>query len=84
MTRLKCKRVPHPPYSPDLTIADFYLFAVLKQTLQGIDIHDDEELNDEILTIFEGIPSDKLKRSFDHWIERCQWVAAKARNYYPS
>jgi hypothetical protein len=72
MTHLKCKRALYPPYSPDLAIADFYLFGVLKQKLQDIDVSDDEELKSEILTIFQGIPSDELKKSFDPWIERCQ------------
>jgi hypothetical protein len=53
--------MPHPPYSPDLTIANFYFFGVLEQKLQGIDVSDDEELKSEILTIFQGIPSDELK-----------------------
>jgi hypothetical protein len=44
MARLKCKRAPQPPYSPDLAIADFDLFGVLNQKLQRIDVSDDEEL----------------------------------------
>jgi hypothetical protein len=84
MTCLNCKRAPHPLYSPDLTIEDFYLFGVLKKKLQGIDVSDDEDLKSEILTISQGIPSDELTKSFDHWIERCQWVIANAGNYYPS
>jgi hypothetical protein len=74
----------HPLYSPGLAIADFHLSGVLKQKLQDIDVSNDEELKSEILTISQGIPSDELKRSFDHWIERCQWVAANAGSYYPS
>jgi hypothetical protein len=27
--------VPHPPYFPDLTLADFFLFLKLKTTLKG-------------------------------------------------
>jgi hypothetical protein len=61
MICLKGKRVPHPPYSPDLAIANFYLFGVLKRKLQGIDARDDEELKSEILTILQGIPSNELK-----------------------
>jgi hypothetical protein len=72
VTCLKCKTVLHPPDSRDLTIADFYLFAFLKQKLQSIDVSDDEELKNEILAILQGFPSDELKKSFDHWIERCQ------------
>jgi hypothetical protein len=84
MIRSKCKTQPHPPYSSDLAMADVYLFGVLKQKLQGIDVSNVKELKNEILTIFQVIPSDELKKSFDHWIERCQWVAANAWNYYPS
>jgi hypothetical protein len=84
MTRLKCQRVPHPPYSADLAIASFDLFGVLKQKLQDIDVNDEKELKSEILTIFQGIPSDELKTPFDHWIERYQWVAANAGNHSPS
>jgi hypothetical protein len=76
--------VPRLPYSPGLTVGDFYLFRVWKKKLQGIDVSDDEELKRKILTIFEGIPSDELITSFDHWIERYQWIATSAGNYYPS
>jgi len=78
------QRVPHPSYSQELAITDFYLFASLKQKLQGIDVNDDKELKCKILTIFQGIPLDELKTSFDHWIERCQRVVANAGNYSPS
>jgi hypothetical protein len=56
----------------------------LKQKLQDIDVCDDEQLKSEILAMFQDIPSDELKKSFDHWIELCEWVAANAGNYYPS
>jgi hypothetical protein len=65
-------------------VIGFDLFGVLKGKLHGIEASDDEELKSEILTIFHGIPSDELKKSFNHWIERCQWIAPSAGNYYPS
>jgi hypothetical protein len=43
----------------------------LEAKLQEIDVNDDKELKSEILTIFRDIPSDELKKSFDHCIERC-------------
>jgi hypothetical protein len=66
MTYLKCKRVAHALYSPDLAMVAFHLFNALKQALQDIDASDEEELKSEILTIFQGIPSDELEKSFDH------------------
>jgi hypothetical protein len=50
--------------------------------MQNIVISDDEELKSEILTIFQGIPSDELKKSFDHRIARCQGVAANSGTHY--
>jgi hypothetical protein len=64
------QRVSHPSYSQELAITDFYLFVSLKQKLQGIEVNDDKELKCEILTIFQDIPLDELKTSFDHRIER--------------
>jgi hypothetical protein len=61
MTRLKWKSVSHSPGSADLAIADFHLFEILKQKLQGIDISDGEDLKSEILRIFQDISSDELK-----------------------
>jgi hypothetical protein len=58
--------VPHPTYSPDLAIADFYLFSVLNQKLQGIDVRDDEELKSEILT---------FSRAFDQTSGKCHSIA---------
>jgi hypothetical protein len=84
MARLKGKTGPYPLYSPDLAIADFHLFGVLKQNLQGIDVSDDEELKSEIQAIFLGLHLAELKKSFDHWIERDHWVTANAGNSYPS
>jgi rhodanese-related sulfurtransferase len=56
----------------------------LKQKLQYIDVRDAEELKSEILTTFQGIPSDGLKKSFDQWIERYEWTATNAGDYHPS
>jgi hypothetical protein len=84
MTRLKCKRVPCSPDSPDLVTADLYVFDVLKQALQSIDVRDDKQLKSQILAILYGIPSDELEKSFDHWIKRCQSVTGNPRNDYLS
>jgi hypothetical protein len=42
MAKLRCKRVAHPPYSPDLAICEFYLFPCLKDKLAGF--HADEDV----------------------------------------
>jgi hypothetical protein len=34
LANLKFDRVPHPPYSPDLSPCDFWLFGILKQKIK--------------------------------------------------
>jgi len=38
--------VPHPPYSPDLAPADFFLFSILKTTLKGRRFQTIEEIQE--------------------------------------
>jgi hypothetical protein len=52
MTKLRCKRVAHSPYSPDLTICDFYSFSRLKYKLAGFHVDDDDA---EFLREMQGI-----------------------------
>jgi hypothetical protein len=66
------QKVPHQSYSPDLAITYFCLFGVLNQKMQGIDVSDDEDLKSEILMILQGIPSDELKKAFDHEMKKIQ------------
>jgi hypothetical protein len=75
MSRLRCRRVPHPPYSPDLAICDFYLFGRIKERLAGVTAIDENDLRNEITAILGEISDEEKMRAFDHWIERCEWVA---------
>ena len=48
--------VPHPPYSPDLTPADFFLFPKLKTTLKGHHFQTTEEIQEIRLTAYARAP----------------------------
>jgi transposase len=41
--------VPHPPYSPDLAQADFFLFPKLKTTLKGRHFQTREEIEENVI-----------------------------------
>ncbi|GBM40536.1 hypothetical protein AVEN_76942-1 [Araneus ventricosus] len=48
-TRLPHTQVlDHPPYSPDLAPSDFHLFLYLKRHLAGQNLHDDDEIKNEV------------------------------------
>jgi histone-lysine N-methyltransferase SETMAR len=39
-------RMPHPPYSPDISLCDFYLFGMLKQILRDRKFSSSNEIED--------------------------------------
>jgi len=41
--------VPHPPYSPDLAPANFFLFTKLKTTLKGRRFQTMEEIQENVI-----------------------------------
>jgi histone-lysine N-methyltransferase SETMAR len=66
----KVKVVPHPAYSPDVAMCDFWLFAGLKRNLRGRSFSSEEELDLAVLEYFESIPKDRWRAAFDMWRNR--------------
>lgn len=46
--------LPHPPYSPDLALSDFFLFSDLKKMLAGQKFSTNEEVIAETEAYFEA------------------------------
>jgi hypothetical protein len=74
MTRLRCKTVPHSPYSTRLDICDFYLFDRIGERLAGVTEIGGNDLRSKVISILAKISEEEKVRVFDHWIERCEWV----------
>jgi histone-lysine N-methyltransferase SETMAR len=72
--------IPHPPYSPDLAPADFFLFPTLKKELSGLTL-----TFTEFKTMWEGvvrtITKDDFARAFVRWYERCEKCVRIGGNY---
>jgi hypothetical protein len=64
------KRVPHPPYPPDLAPSDFYLFGYVKYQLQGHEFTKGAEFVSAISEILNQIPTNTLVNVFDDWMGR--------------
>jgi hypothetical protein len=70
------QRAPHPAYSPDLALFDFYLFGDVKQRLLGCQFADQDSLFQAVSDILMGIEKVALKSVFHNWMERlCQCSA---------
>jgi transposase len=63
--------VPHPPYSPDLAPADFFLFPKLKTTLKGRLFQTTEEIQDNAIRELRVITDSAFQEAFQqckkHW-----------------
>jgi hypothetical protein len=68
--RLGITRLFHPPYSPDLTPCDFWLFGNLKTKLEGNIFTSAMELMAKINEILMDIPLHKFVSVFDEWKRR--------------
>lgn len=74
LEELSFEKVPHAPYSPDLTPSDYYLFPNLKRWLAGKRFESNEEIEFETDAYFGRLQSDYylegLKKLEDRW-NRC-------------
>lgn len=72
LDRLEWRRLPHPPYSPDLSPCDFFLFPLLKKKLRGCEFGDLHLLRLAVQREIGNITQDQWRRCFIDWIRRCR------------
>jgi hypothetical protein len=75
------KRLLHPPYSPEISPSDFYLFGKVKGAASGQGIPDEINLLDAVTEILNGISIDELQRVSRSWIERVENVIIAQGGY---
>jgi hypothetical protein len=59
-----------PPYSPDLSPCDFWLFGFLKESMEGINLSTEDRIVEAITTIWRGVTFDTLQSVFPEWMQR--------------
>jgi hypothetical protein len=75
------RRVPHPPYSPDLASSDFCLFDYIKQLLLGCEFTDRDSLLQGVKDILGAIEKATLEGVFCNWMERLHQSSAMGGEY---
>ncbi len=65
------KVLSHPPYSPDLTPADYFLFPKLKKEL-GAFTMTQEEFKKEWEGVQRRVSRKEFAKAFVRWYERCK------------
>jgi len=74
--------VPHPPYSPDLTPADFFLFPKLKTTLKGRRFQTIEEIQENATREPRAITERVFLEVFQHWNKRWERCIASREDCF--
>lgn len=74
--------VPHPPYSPDLAPADFFLFPKLKTTLKGRRFQTIEEIQENAIQALRAITASAFQEAFQQWKKRWERCIASRGDYF--
>lgn len=60
----------HPPYSPDLSPCDYFLFPKLKLPLKGRLFEDVQDIQGAVTSSLRAIPQEDVQRSFQSLLDR--------------
>jgi hypothetical protein len=60
--------IPHPPYSPDSALCDFFLFSKLKLKLKGRRFYTSEEIQSETQRVLETL----TEKDFQEALQKCK------------
>ncbi len=60
----KIQTLPHTPYSPDISLCDFWLFVELKKSLRGKKFQSEEELDLALFSFFDGFNEGQRSAAF--------------------
>ena len=64
LTKMGIKTVPQPPYSPDLTPCDFWLFLKLKEKLRGCRYETIEEMKAAVTKVIDTLTQEDFHGAF--------------------
>ncbi|GFT53189.1 uncharacterized protein TNCV_4232931 [Trichonephila clavipes] len=60
-------QVAHPPYSPDMSPPDFFLFPKIKNTLKRHRFQDIETIKQNSTQQLQAIPKSEFQKCFEDW-----------------
>jgi transposase len=74
--------VPQPPYSPDLSPCDFFLFPRLKNHLKGRHFGILDNIQSSVTDELKGIPAEAFQHCYEQWKQRLLRCVAAQGNYF--
>jgi hypothetical protein len=73
-----------PPYSPDLALADFFLFPKLKSTSKGLRFQAIQEIMENSQMELCAIPKEAYQCCFQKWQQHLEWWINAGGEYFES
>ena len=78
----KVKVLNHPPYLPDLSPCDFFLFPRLKKMLSGNKYTSRSSLGSAVYQCLQQIPKEDYLYAFRDWVKRLQKCVSVKGEYF--
>ena len=72
----------HPPYSPDLSPCDFWLFPRLKELLAGHRFESRCGIGSAVYQCLQHIPNEDYQAAFPKWADRCKMCNGGRRGIF--
>ena len=72
----------HPPYSPDLSPCDFWLFPRLKEMLAGHRFESCCGIGSVVDQCLQHIPKEDYRAAFRNWVDRCKMCVEADGAYF--
>jgi hypothetical protein len=73
--------MPYPPYLPDLAFSDFYLFPIIKEKLERIQVADEDQFFECLQEVLRDLDQQELNTVFQVWMGRVQEVSEGNGDY---
>ena len=74
--------LPQPPYSPDLSPCDFFLFPWLKNHLNGRNFGTLDNIQKSVTDDLKGIPAEAFQHCYEQWKQSLLRCVAAQGNYF--
>ena len=81
LTKVGIKTVPHPPYSPDLTPCDFWLFPKLKEKIRDCR-YETIEMKEAVTKVIDTLTQEDFHGAFQKLLERYNKCIAAGGDYF--
>jgi hypothetical protein len=71
-----------PPYFPDLSLCDFFLFPRLKNHLKGRHLGTLDNIQKSVTDELKGIPAEVFQHCYEQWKQRLRRCVAAQGEYF--